>query len=119
MKVEKLTLNYVISRPRPMLSYRQIQLYQFRQFSAALIACEVIANDKVGSCHYVLNESGEEYYRGPPMSKSRQSNKEAKKELAMTPLEKRATKKKYQTLFGNALTAIKSRRTSEQASVCS
>ena len=53
------------------------------------------------------------------MSKSRQSNNEAKKEPAMTPQEKRATKKEYQTLFGSALTAIKLRCTSEQASICS
>jgi hypothetical protein len=120
MKSEKFTLNHVVSRS--MLSYRHIHLNQFWQFSSTSPACEV-ANNKVGFCDYVLNESGEEFYIGIPMSKSRQSdNKEAHKEPAITPQEKRATKKlkkEYQTLFGDSLTAIKLRCTSEQVSVCS
>lgn len=46
-----------------MSSYNQIQVDQFQQFSAALIACEA-ANDKDGFRHYILNASGEEYYEG-------------------------------------------------------
>jgi hypothetical protein len=116
IKSEKFTHNHEVSGS--MLSYRQIQLNQFRQFSAAFTTCEV-ANVKVGSCHCVLNESGEEFYIGIAMSKSRQSNKEAKMEAAMTPQEKRAAKKESPTFFGNALVAIKLRGTSKQASVCS
>ena len=61
MKSEKFTVDQVISGS--MSSYRQIQLNQFRQLSAALTACEA-ANDKRESCHYVINESGKEYYGG-------------------------------------------------------
>jgi hypothetical protein len=61
MKSEKLTLDHRASGSK--LSYRQIQVTRFRQFSAALTACEA-ANDKVGSRHYVLNASGKEYYGG-------------------------------------------------------
>ena len=47
------------------------------------------------------------------MNKSSQSNKEAKKEPAMTTQEKGAAKKEPQTLFGNILIAIKSRYSNE------
>lgn len=46
-----------------MLSYRQVQLHQFMQLEAALTACQMF-NDKQGSRHYVINESGKEYYDG-------------------------------------------------------
>jgi hypothetical protein len=59
MKSEKFTLDHVVSGS--MSSYRQIQVSQFQQFSAALTACGA-ANDKVRSRHYVLNESGKEYH---------------------------------------------------------
>ena len=61
MKSEKFALDPVVSGS--MSSYRQIQLNQFRQLSAALTACEA-ANDKVGDHHYILNASGKEYYGG-------------------------------------------------------
>ena len=112
IKSQKFTLNHEVSRSS--LSYRQIQLNQFRQFSAALTTCEV-ANVKVGSCHCVLNESGEEFYRPKPISKSRRSRNEA---AIMTLQEKQATKNESPTFFGNALTALKLRGT-KQASVCS
>ncbi len=43
--------------------FRQIQVYQFQHFSAALTACH-ICNDKADSRHYILNEAGKEYYKG-------------------------------------------------------
>jgi len=61
MKSEKFTLGHVVSGSK--LSYRQIQVTQFQQFSAALTACGA-ANDKTGARHYVLNASGKEYYGG-------------------------------------------------------
>jgi len=61
MKSEKFALGNV--RSGAMSPYRQIQVNQFRQFSAALTACEV-ANNKVGGHHYVLNELGKEYHGG-------------------------------------------------------
>jgi hypothetical protein len=61
MKSKKFTLDHVISGSK--LSYRQIQVTQFLQFSAALTACEA-ANDNVGDHHYILNASGKEYYGG-------------------------------------------------------
>ena len=61
MKSEKFTLDHVVSGS--MSSSRHIQVDQFQEFSTALTACEV-ANDKAGFRHYVLNESGEEYYEG-------------------------------------------------------
>ncbi|MET0122404.1 MAG: hypothetical protein ABW124_15305 [Candidatus Thiodiazotropha sp. 6PLUC9] len=41
--------------------YRQILMSQFHPFSDALAACGA-ASDTVGSRHYVLNQSGKEYY---------------------------------------------------------
>ena len=61
MKSEKSTFDDVDSRS--MSPYRQIQLNQFRQLSAALTACEA-ANVKSRACHYIINESGKEYYGG-------------------------------------------------------
>ena len=61
MKSEKFALDRLVSRS--MSSYRQTQVDQFQQFSAALTACEV-ANDKAGFHYYILNESDEEYYEG-------------------------------------------------------
>ena len=61
MKSEKLTFEHAVSGL--MSAYRQIQVNQFRQLSAALTACAA-ANDIAGFRHYVLNESGEEYYEG-------------------------------------------------------
>lgn len=43
--------------------YRQVQLHHFQKLEAALTAC-AIYNDKLGSRHYVTNESGKEYYEG-------------------------------------------------------
>ena len=61
MKSEKFTLDHLVSGS--MSSYRQIQLNHFPQLSTALTACEV-ANKNVSGRHYVLNDSGEEYYEG-------------------------------------------------------
>jgi len=61
MKSEKCALDGVNSGS--MLSYRQIQLNQFQQFSTALTACKA-ANDKGGARHYVINTLGKEYYEG-------------------------------------------------------
>jgi len=61
MKSEKCALDQVGSGS--MLLYRQIQLNQFHRFSAALTACED-ANGKGGAHHYIINESGKEYYEG-------------------------------------------------------
>jgi len=44
-------------------SYRQVQLHQFVQVEAALTACNMF-NDKSDHRHYVINESGKEYYQG-------------------------------------------------------
>ena len=53
MKSEKFTINHQISgRSR---SYRQTEVNNFTQFSAALIACEA-ANNKGKIRHYILNE---------------------------------------------------------------
>jgi hypothetical protein len=46
-----------------MAAYRHIQVDQFQQLNLALNACEV-ANDAAGLHHYILNDSGEEYYKG-------------------------------------------------------
>ena len=61
MKSEKTALDPMVLRS--MSSYRQIEVGQFRQCAVALTACEA-ANDKDGFRHYVLNESGQEYYDG-------------------------------------------------------
>lgn len=61
MKSEKYTLDHSVSGP--MSSYLHIQLNQFPQLDAALVACQ-IANAESGRCHYVLNASGKEYYEG-------------------------------------------------------
>jgi hypothetical protein len=60
MKSEKFTLDHLDSGSRSL--YRQIQVSQFQRFSAALTACGA-ANDNIGSRHYVLNESGKEYFK--------------------------------------------------------
>ena len=44
-------------------TYRQIELNHFPQLGAALAACEV-ANHQGRIRHYVLNDSGKEYYEG-------------------------------------------------------
>jgi hypothetical protein len=43
--------------------YRQTQVERFQQFPSALRACGV-ANDGGLPRHYLLNESGQEYYGG-------------------------------------------------------
>ena len=47
-----------------MSSYRQTEISHFERFSDAHEACEV-ANDKGRHRHYVVNESGQEYYDDP------------------------------------------------------
>jgi len=47
----------------PLSSYRQSLVAQFRQPRAALVACK-LANGTGANRHYVLNESGQEYFDG-------------------------------------------------------
>ena len=61
MKSEQFTLDHVISGL--LSTYRNTAVCHFRQFRAALGACEV-ANNKDRSRYYVLNESGQEYCDG-------------------------------------------------------
>ncbi|MCK5190493.1 MAG: hypothetical protein KAR12_10625 [Methylococcales bacterium] len=61
IKSEIIPLHHAVSEN--VLSYRQVQLHQFMQLEAALTACQMF-NDKQGSRHYVINESGKEYYDG-------------------------------------------------------
>ena len=61
MKSEKFTLDHPISGL--MSSYRQTEMGNFEQFVAAHGACEV-ANYRGSSRYYVLNESGQEYFKG-------------------------------------------------------
>lgn len=61
MKSEKFTLDHLTSG---LVSfYRQTQVTHFQQFSPALCACE-LANNSGRSRYYLLNETGQEYYRG-------------------------------------------------------
>jgi len=61
MKSEKFTLDDVTSG---LISfYRQTAVECFPQLYVALGACEV-ANNNGSSRHYLLNESGQEYYGG-------------------------------------------------------
>ncbi len=60
MKSERYVLDHPVSGP--MSSYRQTAMAQYQQFDAALKACKT-ANHKVDhNRHYVLNDSGHEYY---------------------------------------------------------
>ena len=61
MKSEKFTLDHVISGL--MSSYRHTEIRHFRQFRAALGACDV-ANNKGRPSYYIVNDSGQEYYDG-------------------------------------------------------
>jgi hypothetical protein len=58
MKSEKLTLDHLISGLTS--SYRQTQVDHFRQFRAALRACE-LANNNGGSRYYLLNASAQDF----------------------------------------------------------
>jgi hypothetical protein len=61
MKSEQFTLDHLTSG---LVSfYRQTQVKCFGRLRAALGACEVTDNGG-GSRYYLLNESGQEYYRG-------------------------------------------------------
>ncbi len=46
-----------------MVAYRHQEIERFRQFPAALIACDC-ANERVEMQYYILNETGQEYYAG-------------------------------------------------------
>jgi len=61
IKSEIIPFHHAVSKAVPI--YRQVQLHQFQQLEAALTACEIY-NDKSGPRHYVINESGKEYYEG-------------------------------------------------------
>jgi len=61
MKSAKLTLDHLASGP--MSSYRHSLVAYFFQSCTALAACKA-ANQQDSPRHYVLNESGQEYFRG-------------------------------------------------------
>jgi ferritin len=61
MKSKKYTVDHLTSGLRSF--YRQTQVEHFQQFRSALSACEV-ANNNGRSRYYLLNELGQEYYRG-------------------------------------------------------
>lgn len=62
MKSERYTLNHLVSGP--VSSYRQSEVAHYQQAYKALKACEV-ANNKVDTDrHYVLNDTGQEYFGG-------------------------------------------------------
>jgi len=61
MKSVKFTLDHLVEGP--LSSYRQSLVGQFRQPRAALVACK-LANGTGANRHYVLNESGQEYFDG-------------------------------------------------------
>ena len=61
MRSAKFTLYHTISGP--MSSYRQSLVGHFRQSRAAIGACRV-ANASSPDRYYVLNELGQEYFRG-------------------------------------------------------
>ncbi len=56
---------YTLEHPTlgPMSSFRQSLIGQYRQIRTALVACEK-ANAKGGKRCYVLNDRGQENYRG-------------------------------------------------------
>lgn len=61
MKSQKFTLDHLTSG---LISfYRQTQVKHFRQLRSALGACAAV-NKNGTSRHYLLNESGQEYYGG-------------------------------------------------------
>lgn len=61
MKSEKHTLNHQVSGH--MSSYRQLEVTNFKRFLEALSACNS-ANKDNRSRHYILNDSGLEYFNG-------------------------------------------------------
>jgi len=61
MKSVKVILDHRVSGP--MSSYRQSLVAHFFQSGTALAACKA-ANEQDPPRHYVLNESGQEYFRG-------------------------------------------------------
>jgi hypothetical protein len=62
MKSERYTLNYPVSGPTS--TYRQSEVTHYRQANEALKACEVANNKVDGARHYVLNDTGQEYFGG-------------------------------------------------------
>jgi hypothetical protein len=62
MKSERYSLNHLVSGP--MSSYRHFEVRHYRQASEALNACEVANNKIDGARHYVLNDTGQEYFDG-------------------------------------------------------
>ena len=61
VKFEMIPFHRAASKTVP--SYRQVQPHQFQKLKVVLTACGIY-NDKPGSRHYVINESGKEYYEG-------------------------------------------------------
>ncbi len=59
MKSQKCILGTISSRTT--VSYRQLEIAHFIQFSTALRACKT-ANISGISHHYILNDSGQEYF---------------------------------------------------------
>lgn len=60
MKCERTANDLLASSARSF--YLQIQVSKFHKFSDALAACRR-ANERIGSRHYVLNQSGKEYHK--------------------------------------------------------
>ena len=61
MKCEKVFLGQATAGPAS--PYRQTQVESYPQLRVAMAACQA-ANDEGRSRHYLLNESGKEYYSG-------------------------------------------------------
>jgi hypothetical protein len=61
MKSERYTLNHLVSGQ--VSSYRQSEVAHYQHAYEALKACEV-ANNRESARHYVLNDTGKEYYGG-------------------------------------------------------
>ena len=62
MKSERYTLNHPVSGP--LSSYRQSVVTHYRQADEALKACETANNNVDIARHYVLNDTGQEYFGG-------------------------------------------------------
>jgi len=62
MKSERYTLDHLVSGP--MSSYRQSEVTHYRQANEALKACEMANNKGESARHYVLNDTGQEYFGG-------------------------------------------------------
>lgn len=62
MKSARYTLNHPVSGP--MSSYRQFEVTHYRQANEALMACDMANKAEDSARHYVLNDTGQEYFGG-------------------------------------------------------